>query len=168
VDQPQQLLKIIEALNTCQVRYVIIGGIAMRLHGSAHITDDVDVCYGRDASNLQALADALAPYHPTLRGAPADLPFFLDARSLKAGLNFTLATDIGALDILGEPAGLTSFERLWERSVPMEVHGLNVRVASLDDLIEMKRAAGRPKDQSHLLELEALLKLTQENENANG
>jgi hypothetical protein len=168
VDQPQHLLKIIEALNAGRVRYVIIGGIAMRLHGSSHVTDDVDICYGRDLENLQALADALAPYHPALRGAPAGLPFTLDARSLKASLNFTLTTDIGALDILGEPAGIPSFDGLWERSVTMDIHGLLVHVASLDDLIAMKRAAGRIKDQGHTLELEALRKLLQENPDANG
>lgn len=168
MDQPQQLLKIIETLNSGQVRYVIIGGVAMRLHGSAHITDDVDVCYGRDAANLQALADALAPYHPSLRGAPAGLPFVLDVRSLKASLSFTLETDIGALDILGEPSGVSSFDGLWERAVIMEVHGLPVHVASIGDLISMKQAAGRIKDQGHILELKALLKLTREENNANG
>ena len=85
----------------------------------------------------------------------------VNPRSLKSSLNFTLVTDIGALDILGEPSGVISFDELWERSANMEVHGLPVHVASLDDLIAMKRAAGRIKDQGHLLELEALRKLIQ-------
>lgn len=139
----------------------MIGGVAVRLDGSSHTTDDIDICYGRVAANLQALADALAPYHPSLRGAPAGLPFVLDARSLKASLNFRLQTDIGALDILGEPVGIFSFDALWERSVAMDVRGIPIHVASIGDLIAMKQAAGRAKDQGHLLELQALRKLTQ-------
>ncbi|MDQ2686895.1 MAG: hypothetical protein M3Y28_03405 [Armatimonadota bacterium] len=162
MEQSQQFLAILEALNAGAVRYVVIGGVAMRLHGSAHITDDVDICYGRDAANLQALAAALAPYHPSLRGAPPGLPFVLDARTLKASLNFPLATDVGAVDILGEAAGITSFDGLWERSVVMDVHNQSLQVASLDDLIAMKRAAGRVKDQNHLLELEALRALVRD------
>ena len=152
----QQILK---ALAEQNVRVVMIGGVAMRLHGSAHITDDVDFCYARDRANLDALARALAPHHPKLRGAPDDLPFIWDARTLQGVLNITLKTDIGSVDLLGEAAGVDSFEGLWDRSVLMEAHGLPIHVASLDDLIAMKRAANRLKDQSHLLELEALRRL---------
>jgi len=152
----QQILKAFAEQN---VRVVMIGGVAMRLHGSAHITDDVDFCYARDRANLAALARALAPHHPKLRGAPDDLPFIWDARTLQGVLNITLKTDIGSVDLLGEAAGVDSFEGLWDRSVLMEAHGLPIHVASLDDLIAMKRAANRLKDQSHLLELEALRRL---------
>ena len=152
---------ILAALERQQVRFVLIGGVAMSFHGSSHVTDDVDVCYGRDADNLTALVNALAPHHPRLRGAPEDLPFLWDTRTLKNGLNFTLATDLGAVDLLGEAAGSPAFEVLWGRAIIVDVLGLAVRVASLNDLIAMKQAAGRPKDQSHLLELQALRKLTQ-------
>lgn len=154
--------EILEAFRQHNVRAVLIGGVAMRLHGSAHITDDVDFCYGRDADNLAALVAALAPSRPKLRGSPEGLPFFWDVRTLKNVLNLTLTTDIGILDLLGEAPGVTSFDELWTRSVEMEAHGIPIRVASLDDLIAMKRAANRPKDQAHLMELLALKRLTEE------
>ena len=115
--------------------------------------------YARDAANLAALAEALAPFHPRLRGVPEDLPFRWDAWTLRGGTNFTLITDAGELDLLGYAAGAESFEALWERATETELFGVPVRVASLDDLIAMKRAAGRPKDQAHLLELESLRNL---------
>src|SRR5207248_1430502 len=124
--------------------------------GARHITDDIDVAYARARENLKALAAALAPLHPRLRGAPPDLPFVWDARTLRAGSNFTLVTDAADLDVLGDVAGVDSFEGLWERAVEMELFGLAIRVASLEDLIRMKRAADRPQDRHHVMELERL------------
>ena len=164
MNEAKEFREVISALVAQNVRFVIIGGVAMRLQGGMHITDDIDVCYARDNENFITLAKALAPYHARLRGVPEDLPFILDARTLKSGLNFTLRTDLGDLDILGEAAGVDTFEGLWERASIMDIHGMTVRVASLDDLIAMKRAANRPKDQRHLLELEALRKLLQSEE----
>ena len=128
----------------------------MRLHGSNHVTDDIDFCYARDLGNLQAVVDALAPYNPRLAGVDEELPFLWDARTLRSGQNFTLDTDIGAVDLLGEAAGVTSFEELWDRSQEMDLEGVPVRVASIPDILAMKRAAGRDKDQRHILELEDL------------
>jgi hypothetical protein len=102
---------------------------------------------------------SLSPYHVRLRGVPENLPFIFDVRSLAAGLNFTLTSDIGAIDILGEAAGAPLFEELWQRATEMEVGEITLRVASIDDLIAMKRAANRPKDQRHIMELEALRRL---------
>lgn len=131
----------------------------MRLHGSSHLTDDLDVVYARDEANLETLARALAIFRPRLRGAPEDLPFRWDARTLRAGLNFTLVTDLGSLDLLGHAPGAPAFEVLDAGAVRLDVGSMVVPVASLDDLIAMKRAANRPKDQVHLLELEALKRL---------
>lgn len=134
----------------------------MNLHGSTHLTADIDFCYDRSPENLAAVVAALARYHPRLAGAPPDLPFLWDARTLKSGLNFTLDTDIGAVDILGEAAGVDSFDGLWERSVEMGLDGIHVHVASIDDLIAMKKAANRPKDQTHALELEDIRAVAQQ------
>lgn len=162
LDETPDFAAILRVLETAGVRFVLVGGLAMVAHGSDHVTQDIDVGYSRDIANMNVLASALAPYHPQLRGAPAGLPFILDLRTLKSVLNLTLLTDLGPVDLLGEAAGVSSFEKLWERSVVLEVEGVRIRVASLDDLIAMKRAAGRPKDQQHLRELEALRALVQD------
>lgn len=146
----------VEALSAAGMRFVIIGGIAMRLQGSAHLTDDINFAFSRDADNLEALVRALAPFHPHLRGTPPDLPFFWDVRTLKTLVNMTLETDIGNVDLLGEPAGISSFESLWEEATIILRDNIPVRVASIASLIAMKRAAGRPKDFAHLMELERM------------
>jgi len=91
------------------------------------------------------------------------LPFRLDARTLAAGGNFTFTTDAGDLDILTEPAGAPDYEALERTAQPMDLGGSQILVASIDDLIAMKRAAGRPKDR---IELEVLGALREEMERA--
>jgi hypothetical protein len=142
-----------------RVEFVIVGGLAMTTHGSAYVTRDLDVCYRRTADNIAALADALAPLHPYLRGAPPGLPFSLDVATIRAGLNFTLTTDLGDLDLLGEISGVGNDDRVFAQSEEHTMFGLTLRVLSLDALIASKKAAGRRKDQAHLLELEELKKL---------
>ena len=138
--------RLIEALAQNQVAYVIIGGVALVLHGSSRVTQDLDICYRRDPVNLERLSAALKPFNPTLRGAPADLPFFLDARTLHSGLNFTLTLTAGDFDILGEVPGVGSYDQLAADAVPMEVYGHTVLVMSLGALERAKRSAGRLKD----------------------
>jgi len=111
--------RLIDALVAGGVEFVVIGGVALVLHGSARTTGDLDVCYSRSAHNLAALEHALAPFHPTLRGAPSDLPFRLDAATLRAGLNFTLSTTAGDLDLLGEVAGVGAFADVARDAVTM-------------------------------------------------
>jgi hypothetical protein len=124
----------------------MIGGLAARLRGSPSITDDMDICYARDDANLEKLARALRDLRARLRGAPDDVPFILDAKTLKAGDHFTFTTREGPLDCLGTPAGVTGFDALNRTATTMKIGGANVRVASIDDLLTMKLAAGRPKD----------------------
>lgn len=154
-ESPLDLAAVLSALNQNDVRYIIIGGLAMVSHGSGHVTQDVDVFYARDAENRLALVRAMAPHSPRLRGVPADLPFVWDRRTLRDSVNLTLDTALGPIDLLSEVPGV-DFEAVWDRSVVTNLFGLTVHVASLDDLIVMKRAANRPKDQIHLMELEAL------------
>jgi hypothetical protein len=135
------------------VGFVLIGGFAGALRGSPVITGDVDICYAREDANLERLAEALRALGAHLRGAPPDVLFQLDARTLRAGDRFTFGTSAGALDILGTPPGTSGFADLNSDATDEEIDGLTVRVASLEDLIRMKRAAGRPKD---LIELEWL------------
>ena len=156
---PTDVEKILTALHDQGVNFVIIGGAAAVLHGSAYVTADLDICYSREKENLKKLATALAPLNPSLRGAPKDLPFKLDADSMRSGLNFTLATDDGDLDILGEVAGLGSYEQMLPFSEEMEIFGARCKVLTLEGLIKSKREAGRAKDLRLLPELQALLEI---------
>lgn len=134
----------------------------MVIHGSAYLTGDLELLYRRTRSNSEAITRALAPFRPRLRGAPADLPFSWDARTVWSGPNFTLATDVGDIDLLGEVAGVPSYAQALSRAQLTEVYGVLVAVLDLDDLIASKRAAGRPRDLLHAAELEALRRLTRE------
>jgi predicted nucleotidyltransferase len=138
------------------VEFIIVGGVAATAHGSARLTRDLDVVYSRSPQNIARLAAALAPHSPYLRGAPPGLPFRWDAETIRRGLNFTLTTAFGDLDLLGEVTGGGGFDALVARSRPVAVFGLDVRCLDLDCLIEVKRAAGRPKDLEVIAELEAL------------
>jgi len=149
--------EILPLLARNQVRFILIGGGAAIAHGSAKITYDVDVAYARDPENIRSLVKALDPYAPYLRGAPAGLPFRFDEATVQAGLNFTLTTALGDLDLLGEVTGGGTHEQLLPYSQEMEIFGLKCRVVSLEKLIQLKRAAGRPKDLEALAELQALL-----------
>lgn len=148
--------RLIEALADHEVDHVIIGGVAMVLHGSSRVTQDLDVCYARSPENLERLAAALRPFHPHLRGVPPDLPFTLDARSLGSGLNFTLTSDVGDIDLLGEVPGVGTYEQISQDAVPMRIFGRDVLVMSLAKLAQAKRTAGRLKDLSDLEEIRSL------------
>lgn len=151
--------RLAEVLGTAGVRYVLIGGQAEAAHGSTRVTIDIDVCYARDRENLDRLARALGPLAPRLRGAPPDLPFRLDAGALELGLNFTLTTTLGDLDLLGEVVPLGGFADLMKRATPVRVGRWEMLVCALDDLIAIKRHINRPKDQEslrYLLELKRL------------
>ena len=145
-----------------QVEFVIVGGVAISAHGSSYLTFDLDVCYARARENLKRLAAALAPYHPRLRDLPADLPFVWDEQTLRQGTNFTLTTDLGNIDLLGELKGLGAYDQARAASVVMNLFGMSCQVLSLDALIINKRAAGRTKDMLVLPELEALREINAE------
>lgn len=146
-----------KALADSEIRFVLVGGVAATLHGSARLTQDVDIVYARDPENLARLARALAPLRPYLRGAPAGLPFRLDEKTLAAGLNFTLATSVGDIDLLGEIAGAGTYDDLIHRTIEVELFGARCRCLDLPTLIAAKVASGRPKDLEAIAELRALM-----------
>lgn len=152
-------IAILRTLALENVRFVIIGGIAAGALGSPSATGDLDVCYDRAGDNLRRLAGALRSLKATLRGAPPDLPFLLDEQTLKAADHFTLTTELGDLDLLGTPAGSSGYRGLISDAIEAEMGGFVFKVASLDALIKMKQAAGRPKDR---VELEILYALRDE------
>lgn len=148
--------RLLGALATHDVRFIIIGGFAATAHGSAFLTVDLDIVYDRAADNVDRLVTALAPLEPYLRGAPPGLPFRLDASTIARGLNFTLTTRAGDLDLLGEATGGGTYDALLASTEIREVLGVACRFVDLEMLIRLKRAAGRPKDLERIAELEAL------------
>ncbi len=160
-------LRALRIFNEHEVRYVLIGGYASSVLGASIITNDLDVCYERTPANMDRLADALQELHASLRvaGVDEDLPFILDGRTIAAGDSFTFRSDAGDLDILGTPSGTGGFRDLDADATAYDLgEGLIVRVVSLDDLIRMKEAASRPKDQAHLHVLAALKERLRANE----
>lgn len=148
--------RLIGALAAAKVRYIIVGGVAAILHGATRLTQDLDILYARDDENLESLVRAIAPMRPRLRGAPPGLPFLFDAATLKRGLNVTLETTAGSLDLLGEMAGGGTFARLAGETVEAELFGHRVLCLSRRALIDAKRAAGRAKDFEVIAELEVI------------
>lgn len=147
---------LLRALQREKVRFIVIGGAASTAHGSARLTLDLDVVYSRTPENLRRLATAIAPLAPALRGAPEGLPFVWNERTIRSGLNFTLSTSLGAINLLGEVAGGGRYENLEKDTETIHVFGVDCLFVNLDALIRMKRAAGRRKDLEAIAELEAI------------
>lgn len=148
--------RILSSLRSAEVSFVIIGGVAAAVHGSTRLTSDVDIVYERSRSNVERLVKALAPLNPYLRGAPPGLPFRFDAETVRRGLNFTLTTDAGPVDVLGEITGIGDYDAVRAVSIDVPLYGSNYRCINLDALIVSKRAAGRPKDLEAVAELELI------------
>lgn len=150
------MIKIQEVLETLvrhQVELIIVGGVAATVHGSARVTQDLDLVYARNEANLVRLIAALRGRRPYPRGAPPGLPFRWDVDTLRSGLNFTLTTDLGDLDLLGEIPGGGAYEDLLPHTLEVEAYGLRCRCLDLETLIRVKRAAGRPRDLEAIAEL---------------
>jgi predicted nucleotidyltransferase len=148
--------RLLQALAEGGVEFIVVGGAAATAHGAARLTLDLDVVYRRSEENVERLVSALRDHQPYLRGAPPGLPFRWDARTIRQGLNFTLTTDLGDLDLLGEITGGGTYEKLLPDCITLELFGIEVRCLGLSRLIEVKRAAGRPKDFEAIAELEAI------------
>lgn len=150
------LARLIRTLVDAHVEFIIVGGVAANAHGASRVTTDVDVVYARDAENLGRVVAALVPLEPYLRGAPPGLPFEWSADTLRAGLNFTLTTTAGPIDLLGEIVGGGGYDDLLPHSTVVHAFDADIRLLDLPWLIKVKRAAGRPKDLEVIAELEAL------------
>lgn len=140
-----------------KVEFIVVGGGAAIAHGAGRATYDVDIVYARNDSNLLKLVNALKQHHPYLRGTPAGLPFHWDVQTLKSGLNFTLTTELGDLDLLADIPGGRSYEQLLPYTEELAVFGSTCHFVTLEKLIELKQAAGSPKDLESIAELQALL-----------
>jgi hypothetical protein len=147
---------LLSTLGRSEVSYILVGGAAAIAHGSARLTQDVDIVYDRSPANLDRLVAALSGHKPYLRGAPPGLPFAWDRTTLLRGMNFTLSTTLGDIDLLGEIPGGGAYPDLIAGAIELQVFGTRCLSLSLPQLIRAKRAAGRPKDLEALAELEAI------------
>ena len=147
---------LLSALDRSRVAYIVVGGAAALAHGSARLTQDLDVVYDRSTENLDRLVSALRDLKPYLRGAPPGLPFVWDRATLSRGLNFTLETSLGFIDLLGEIPGGGTYQDLAASAVNLQLFAGTCKCLSLDQLIRAKRAAGPPKDLESLAELAAI------------
>lgn len=154
------------ALATAGVKFILVGGVAATAHGASRLTQDLDIVYARDRENLRRLVAALSPHKPYLRGMPPGLPFVFDEVTLANGLNFTLTTSVGDIDLLGEITGGGGYEALEPHTIELQVFGVSCRCLGLEKLIEVKRAAGRPKDYDAVVELVEILEREQQEASA--
>ncbi len=145
---------LLQSLQRERVSFIVIGGAAATAHGSPRLT--LDVVYDRRPENVERLVIAIRPFKPTLRGAPEGIPFVWDERTISSGLNFTLSTSLGALDLLGEVSGGGRYEDLEKETETIRVFGVDCLCVTLDALIRLKRAAGRRKDLEAIAELEVI------------
>jgi hypothetical protein len=141
------------------VDFVVVGGIAMMLLGSARLTRDLDICFGPDEGNLEALGAVLVGLDARQRGIDEEVPFIPDARTLRNIQLLTLATSKGWLDVHRTLDGAPRYETLRRNAERFDIGGLSVLVAAPDDMIAMKQAAGRPTDLVDIEELKAIKRL---------
>ena len=149
-------LQIFKVLCDAGVRFLVIGGAAAAAHGLTYPTYDLDICYDRSRDNIERLAEALKPFHPRLRGVSDELPFCFDAATITSGMNFTITTDLGDIDLFGEVTGVGGYKDANALSIPLVLFGFQCAVLSLEGLVRCKRATARPKDLLVLPEIEAL------------
>lgn len=150
---------IFERLARGAVDYVVVGGMAMTIHGSDRTTFDLDICPEQSAENLDRLGQVLVAIDATLRGVDEPVPFVADGRTLSRMQILTLDTRLGPLDVLARPDGSPPYRRLREHANPVEIAGATVFVASVEDLLAMKNSANRDKDRLDVETLEAILRL---------
>ena len=148
-----RLHALLQRLTEGKVDFVVIGGVAVIMQASPRFTKDLDICYAPEQENLDRLGAVLVELGAKLRQADEDLPFVPDGRTLRRTQVLTLTTPDGGIDLLVDPDGSPSYAELRRRASETDIDGIEVRVASIDDLIAMKLAAGRPQD---IVDIESL------------
>ena len=147
---------IIVALVTDEIRFVVIGGVAATIQGSARFTNDIDFCYDASPDNVERLASRFARWNAYLRGVERGLPFVMDARAFRITPVMTLTTDVGDIDVMDVVPGVGRYEDAIKKSDKVAIGRVEFHSLNLDALIDSKRAVRRPKDVEQLIELEAL------------
>lgn len=152
--------RILRALSRRRVRYILIGATAARLHGFPRVTSDADITPAADTTNLKRLASALRDLRARVytQAVPEGLPFSCDAETLSRAELWNLVTDAGRVDLVFRPSGTEGYDDLTRAAVTYEAFGVEVRAASLKDILRSKRASNRPQDQQDAVILEQMLK----------
>lgn len=145
---------LLQRLADAGVDFLVIGGVAVFFQGYARFTKDLDIVYATDAANLERLGQVLVDLGARLRGVSEDVPFVPDPRTLKRTQILTLDTPLGSIDLLVDPSGADRYEAMRERADLVDLDGVAFRVVAVEDLLSMKRAAGRPQD---VADVDALL-----------
>jgi hypothetical protein len=153
---------LLQRLAAARIDFVVIGGVAVTVQGYSRYTNDLDITYATDSENLERLGGVLLSLHARLRGVADDVPFIPHARTLRRVQLLTLDTDEGGLDLLVDPSGAAPYAELRARADRIDLDGREIRVAALDDLIAMKRAAGRLLDLADVEALETARRLRAE------
>jgi predicted nucleotidyltransferase len=151
--------EILTTLKNRNIHFVLIGGQAAVVQGSAYLTKDVDICYSRDKKNLENIVKALSPFHPYLRGAEKGLPFIFDTKTLEMGLNFSFSTDIGDIDLLGEVKGIGTYNEVINYSEVIQIYDMPCNVLTVEGVIKSKKGVARQKDEAIIKEMEAILEI---------
>ena len=145
------LRALLEALSEHDVRFVVIGGVAVGAHGFLRATEDLDLVPDPDLRNLRRLNAALETLEctmPTVEGRAFDPD--KDGAALLRGANVTTDTKFGPLDIVQRLRRVPQYLELEEDAVESDLLGIPVRICSLAKLREMKEGLGRPQDQVDL------------------
>jgi predicted nucleotidyltransferase len=150
---------ILAALKARNIRFVLVGGVAATIHGSARFTNDIDVCYDTAPDNVDRLVSLLTEWQAYLRGIEPGLPFILDRRTFRTTPLLTLTSTMGAIDLLDKIPGVGDYRAAVARSEWVRVGATEFRALTLEALIASKKAARRKKDLEHLIELETILAL---------
>ena len=149
------------ALVKRKIRFVLVGGVAAAVHGSARFTNDLDICYDTASDNVDRLVALLRVWNAYLRGVEPGLPFILDARTFRTTPLLTLTTDMGAIDLHDQVPGVGDYRAAFVNSETVRLGKVEFRSLTLEALIASKQAVRRKKDVEHLIELDAILALRQ-------
>ncbi len=152
--------RILRALSKRGVLYILVGATAARLQGFPRLTADADIAPATDTDNLKRLSRALRDLHARVytESVPEGLPFSFDAETLSRANVWNLTTDAGRLDLIFKPSGTQGYDDLAKSAVTFKAFGIELRVASLKDILRSKLASNRPQDQQDVIILTEMLK----------
>lgn len=138
------------------LEFVVVGGFAGVLHGSAYVTEDLDICAVMSPENIAKLRSALADLKPVHRMTHKKLSFLEHPPVGQPLANVYLETEAGIVDVLGSVLGIGAYDELVRNAIEIPLFGRRCRVISMEDLIKAKEAMGREKDLLTAKELRAI------------